>query len=403
MSQVRIKLTEEFKEQPAVIKVIGVGGAGGNAVNRMVEAGIRHVEFIAANTDAQDLRRSKAHVKIQIGEKISKGLGVGGNPSQGRKAAEESLDTLREVLTGADMVFITAGMGGGTGTGAAPLAAKLAKELGALTVGVVSRPFEYEGRVRDQQAEAGIGEMRKTVDTLLIIPNEQLFNVIDEKTTTDQAFHIADDVLRQAVQAITDVITTAGEINVDFADVRSIITNAGEALMGIGRAEGPNRAIEAAKQAINSPMLENVVIDGARGVLVNITGSRSVRFMEIKEAMRFIHAAVSPEAHVFFGQAFEEGLEDHIKVTVIATGFPSRTSRFPTLARTQFQTKKSPLAAEELIGRVLPFQGKTANARAVGTPDGIALQRLGASDNPQALEELLRKPAYLRSTSRRLK
>lgn len=392
MSQVRIKLTDEFKEQPAVIKVIGVGGAGGNAVNRMVEAGIHHVEFIAANTDAQDLRRSKAQVKIQIGEKLSKGLGVGGNPSEGRKAAEESLDILKEVLTGADLVFITAGMGGGTGTGAAPLTAKIAKELGALTVGVVSRPFEYEGRVRAQQADHGIREIREHVDTLLVIPNEKLSDIIDDKTTIPQAFRIADDALRQAVQSITDVITTAGEINVDFADVRSIITNAGEALMGIGRAEGPNRAIEAAKQAINSPMLENIAIDGARGVLVNITGSRSVRFMEIKQAMQFIHAAVSPEAHVFFGQAFDDGLENQIKVTVIATGFPPRTSRFPTLARPQFQTKK--ILAPDLPAPVrIPGAGQSAE---IGSARG-------SEGHPQNMEEILKKPAYLRVTSRKLK
>lgn len=400
--QVRIKFTEDFKEQPAVIKVIGVGGAGGNAVNRMVDAGLRHVEFIAANTDAQDLRRNKAHVKIQIGEKLTRGLGVGGDPSRGKKAAEESADTIREVLTGADMVFITAGMGGGTGTGAAPLVAKIAKEMGALTVSVVSRPFDFEGRIRANQAENGVREMRSHVDTLLVIPNEKLFTVIDEKTTTSEAFRIADDVLRQAVQAITDVITTAGEINVDFADVRSIMTAAGEALMGIGEADGPNRAMEAAKSAIYSPLLENVVIDGAKGVLVNITGSRSVRFLEIKEAMRFIHAVVSPEAHVFYGQSFDEALSDKIKVTVIATGFPPRNSRLPTLSKVHLaQVKKSPVFAEEFLQRGALSRG----AVKIDAKNSAASGRAPAAgeEPPINLEEILKKPAYLRVASRRLK
>lgn len=402
MPQVRIKFTEEFKEQPAIIKVIGVGGAGGNAVNRMIDAGLRHVEFIAVNTDAQDLRRNRAHVKIQIGEKLTRGLGVGGDPSRGKKAAEESMDTLREVLSGADMVFITAGMGGGTGTGAAPLAAKLAKETGILTVGAVSRPFEFEGRVRAQQAETGIREMRSSVDTLLVIPNEKLFGIIDEKTTTADAFRLADDVLRQAVQSITDVITTAGEINVDFADARAIMSSAGEALMGIGQAEGANRAMAAAKQAIYSPLLENVVIDGARGVLVNITGSRSVRFVEIKEAMRFIHAVVSPEAHVYYGQAFDESLQDKIKITVIATGFPARNARRPALAH-----KNSDISPSG-IGK---FNAKNFGAEPRPTPGAAPLagpqQPVQAPEvsleNAGALEEMLKRPAYLRSAAKKLR
>ncbi len=400
MSQVRIKFTEEFKEQPAVIKVIGVGGAGGNAVNRMVDAGLRHVEFIAANTDAQDLRRNKAHVKIQIGEKLTRGLGVGGDPSRGKKAAEESTDVIREVLAGADMVFITAGMGGGTGTGAAPLVAKIAKESGALTVAVVSRPFDFEGRIRSQQAEAGVREMRSFIDTLLIIPNEKLFTIIDEKTTTTEAFRMADDVLRQAVQAITDVITTAGEINVDFADVRSIMTAAGEALMGIGEADGPTRSMEAAKSAIYSPLLENVVIDGAKGVLVNITGSRNVRFVEIKEAMRFIHAVVSPEAHVFYGQSFDETLGDKIKVTVIATGFPQRNGRLPTLSKIQMDaSRKGPIFAEEFLRR-------GSASRSLSKGDSVKADskkdRFGTPDSAGNMDDLLKRPAYLRISSRKL-
>lgn len=321
---VRIKFTEDFKEQPAVIKVIGVGGAGGNAINRMVEAGVRGVELIAANTDAQDLRRNLASVRVQIGDNLSRGLGVGGDPSKGRQAALESQEQIREVLSGADMVFITAGMGGGTGTGAAPIVAQVAKELGALTIGVVSRPFEFEGRIRAAQAEAGIKEIRAFVDTLLIIPNDRLFAIIDEKTPSHEAFRRADDVLRQAVQAISDLITTAGDINVDFADIRTVMRSAGEALMGIGEASGLHRALEAARMAVQSPLLENVTITGAKGAVVNITGDRSVTLAEIKEAMDFIHASVSPEAHVFYGQAYDDGLHEKLKITVIATGFPPR-------------------------------------------------------------------------------
>ncbi|MEK6544280.1 MAG: cell division protein FtsZ [Elusimicrobiota bacterium] len=390
MGQVRIKFTEDFKESPAVIKVVGVGGAGGNAVNRMIEAGLRYVEFTAINTDAQDLKRNKANVKVQIGEKLTKGLGVGGDPAGGKRAAEESKEVIQEILSGADMVFITAGMGGGTGTGAAPLVAQLAKKMGILTVGIVSRPFEFEGRVRAQQAEAGIKEMRSGVDTLLVIPNEKLFGVIDENTITKEAFRLADDVLRQAVQTITDVITTAGEINVDFADVRSIMNNAGEALMGIGMAEGKTRAIEAAKQAIYSPLLENVVIDGAKGVLVNITGSKNVRFLEIKEAMRFIHAVVSPEAHVFYGQAFDEALQDKIKVTVIATGFPQRSGKLP---------------AGRVAGELTRI-GKAQSAHMM--PERSATKTIdsvvGAAvvESADAFDEMMKKPAYLRLTTRKL-
>ncbi|MBI4669450.1 MAG: cell division protein FtsZ, partial [Elusimicrobia bacterium] len=373
---------------------------------------VRNVEFIAANSDAQDLRRNKAHVKIQIGERLKKGLGVGGNPVEGRKAAEESVDVLREVIEGADMVFITAGMGGGTGTGAAPLIAKIAKDRGALTVGVVSRPFEYEGRVRAQQAESGISEIRQYVDTLLVIPNEKLFSVINDKTTTDEAFHMADDVLRHAVQAITDVITRAGEINVDFADVRTIMTNAGEALMGVGEAEGSSRAIEAAKLAIDSPLLENVVIDGAKGVLVNITGSRNVRFMEIKEAMTFIHSAASHEAHVFYGQAFDETLNGKIKVTVIATGFPPRNGKVHSLSRPETRpvrrfSQLSPDLLKSLsigmpsqaFGQEKPSVIRAGAGLARPMGDSGASFNLGSFSS----DDLLKKPAYLRVTSRKLK
>ncbi len=326
---VQIKFTEDFNEQPANIKVVGLGGAGGNAVNRMIEASLSHVEFIAANTDSQALRRHMAPVRVQIGEKISKGLGVGGNPVLGRQAAEESRDRIRETLTGADMVFVTAGMGGGTGTGSAPVVAQIAQTLDPkpLVVGVVTRPFEFEGLVRKNQADAGIEELRNHVDTLLAIPNERLFEIIDDKTTSLEAFRVADNVLRQAVQSITDVITRHGLINVDFADVRTIMSGAGEALMGMGEAHGKDRALEAAKQAIHSPLLENVSIDGAKGLLVNISGNKAITLFEVKTAMDYIKNAASQDAHVFYGQVFDDSLENRLMVTVIATGFPPvRTS-----------------------------------------------------------------------------
>ncbi|HNC74483.1 MAG TPA: cell division protein FtsZ, partial [Elusimicrobiota bacterium] len=321
---VQIKFTQEFNEQPANIKVMGLGGAGGNAINRMIEAGLSHVEFIAANTDSQALRRNLAPVRLQLGETATKGLGVGGNPALGRQATEESRDRVQEILTGADMVFITAGMGGGTGTGSAPLVAQIAKSLDPkpLVVGVITRPFEFEGLVRKNQADQGIEELRPHVDTLLAIPNDRLFEIIDENTTSIEAFRVADNVLRQAVQAITDVITRHGLINVDFADVRSIMSGAGEALMGMGESRGPGRAVEAAKKAIHSPLLENLSIDGAKGLLVNIAGNKSITLHEVKSAMDYIKNAASPEAHVFYGQVFDDGLEDRFCVTVIATGFP---------------------------------------------------------------------------------
>jgi cell division protein FtsZ len=320
----RIKFVDDFKEQPAVIRVVGLGGAGGNAVNRMIEAGVKHVEFVSGNTDAQALRRNLAPVRLQMGDRVTRGTGVGGNPLLGRQAAEESRERLAEVLTGADMIFITAGMGGGTGTGSAPLAAEVAKSLEPkpLVVGVVTKPFEFEGLVRATQAETGIKELRAYVDTLVVIPNDRLFEIIDEKTPTLEAFRVADDVLRQAVQAITDVITTHGLINVDFADVKSIMSGAGEALMGIGTGVGKDRAVQAARQAIQSPLLENISIDGAKGVLVNITGNKDITMYEVRAVMDFISSVASAEAHVFYGQVFDESLEDSLKVTVIATGFP---------------------------------------------------------------------------------
>ncbi|MBI5243943.1 MAG: cell division protein FtsZ [Elusimicrobia bacterium] len=318
----RIRFAEDLKKLQAVIKVIGLGGAGGNAVNRMVEAGVHDVELISANTDAQALASSKAPFKVQIGEGITRGLGVGGDPAKGRMAGLDSQEHIREVLAGADLVFITAGMGGGTGTGVAPIAAQIAKELNALTIGVVTKPFQFEGRVRSNHAEMGIKELRSYVDTLLVIPNDRIFQVADETTLSLEAYRKVDDVLRQAVQAISDIITQPGSINVDLNDIKAIMTNAGEALMGVGEAFGPSRAVDAAKNAIASPLLENVSIDGATGLLVNIVGNRNVAIGEIREAMEFISPQVAQDAKIKYGHVFSDSMDDRIRITVIATGFP---------------------------------------------------------------------------------
>jgi cell division protein FtsZ len=331
---VKIKFTEDFTDQPASLRVIGVGGGGGNAVNRMIQSDVRNVEFIVANTDAQWLRQATmAPMRLQLGAALTKGLGAGGDPERGRAAAEESEGEIREALKGADMVFVTAGMGGGTGTGAAPVIARVARDMGILTVGVVTRPFEFEGRMRSQQAENGTMNMRQHTDTLVIIPNDRLFSVVDEKTPWEDCFRIVDDVLRKAVQAISDVITRPQEVNMDFANVKALMSNAGEALMGIGEAVGPDRAIRAARMAIESPLLENISIDGAKGLLVNISGKRrSVTMHEVRDAMNHIYSVVSPDAKVFGGLGSEDTLDESIRITVIATGFPARKAQIPKAA-----------------------------------------------------------------------
>ncbi|MDR9757385.1 MAG: cell division protein FtsZ [Thermacetogeniaceae bacterium] len=306
--------------QFADIKVIGVGGGGGNAVNRMIQADLKGVHFIAVNTDAQALNLSLAEHKMQIGSKLTKGLGAGADPEIGKKAAEESRDELMQALRGADMVFVTAGMGGGTGTGGAPVVAEVAKEVGALTVGVVTRPFTFEGKKRANQAEQGIQELKSKVDTLITIPNDRLLQVVDKSTSINEAFRIADDVLRQGVQGISDLIAVPGLINLDFADVKTIMSNTGTALMGIGSAQGDNRAAEAAKIAISSPLLETS-IEGAKGVLLNITGGPDLGLFEVNEAAEIISQAADQEANIIFGAVIDENLEDEVRVTVIATGF----------------------------------------------------------------------------------
>lgn len=305
----------------ARIKVIGIGGGGGNAVNRMIDAGIEGIEFLVANTDLQALKRSKAPIKIQLGSRLTKGLGAGANPNVGREAALEDTDKIIEVLEGADMVFVTTGLGGGTGTGGAPIIASLATELEALTVAVVTKPFHFEGRRRMQQAEQGLRELRECVDTVITIPNERLLHTVQKDSSLADSFGVADDVLRQAVQGISDLITVPGLINLDFADVKSIMQGMGMALMGAGRARGENRAIEATQQAISSPLLEEATIQGAKGVLINITGGPDLTLYEVNTASTIIREAADEDANIIFGAVIDENLRDEMKITVIATGF----------------------------------------------------------------------------------
>jgi cell division protein FtsZ len=302
------------------IKVLGIGGGGGNAVNRMIDAKLQGVNYISTNTDAQVLAFSNAEQKIQIGSRITKGLGSGSDPEIGRKAAEEDKDRIAKALKGADMVFITAGMGGGTGTGGAPIVARISKDLGALTVGVVTKPFSFEGHKRMERAEEGIKLLKECVDTLIVIPNDRLLQIVEENTSVLDAFKIADEVLLHGIQGITEIVVEPGLINVDFADVKMIIENAGTAIMGLGRASGENRAVEAAQRAVNSPILDTK-IDGAKGLLFNISGSSSLTLHEVNRAAEIISKAANPEANIIFGAVIDKGLNDEVKVTVIATGF----------------------------------------------------------------------------------
>jgi cell division protein FtsZ len=349
-----------FEDQPimgASIKVIGVGGGGCKAVNRMIEAGIEGVEFVAANTDVQALRQSLAPRRLQLGEKLTKGLGAGSDPEVGCKAALEDTEKILEVVERADMVFVTAGLGGGTGTGGAPVVASLASGLGALTVAVVTTPFHFEGRRRWDQAERGLYELRKSADTVITIPNERLLSTAPAGTSLFEAFRFADDVLRQAVQGISDLITVPGVINLDFADVRTIMTGMGMALMGTGIADGDDRAVTAARRAISSPLLEDTSIEGARGVLINISGPLSMTLQEVSEANRIIHEAAHPDAHIIFGAVCDESLGNRVKITVIATGFDEErpgshaedTRPFSVVRPTRYEFGKQP--GEVVTGR----------------------------------------------------
>ena len=344
----------------AQIKVIGAGGGGNNAVNRMVEAQLQGVEFIAVNTDKQALHTSKAEHKIQIGEKLTRGLGAGANPEVGKKAAEESKDEIIKVLEGADMVFVTAGMGGGTGTGAAPVIAQLAKEMGILTVGVVTKPFLFEGKVRMKNAENGIAELKSKVDTLITIPNDRLLQIVQKNTSMLDAFSMADDVLKQGIQSISDLIAVPGLINLDFADVTSVMKEQGLAHMGIGKATGENRSIEAAREAIQSPLLETS-IRGAKGVLLNITGGANLGLLEINEASTLVQESCDPEANIIFGASIREDLGEEIRITVIATGFDEakhmeseviekvKTTPRPTLNTAPIATKPIEVEVKEEV------------------------------------------------------
>lgn len=328
-------------DQAAKIKVIGVGGGGNNAVNRMIEDGVQGVEFIAVNTDAQALNLSKAGIKMQIGASLTRGLGAGANPEIGRRAVEESKNQIQEVLKGADMVFVTAGMGGGTGTGAAPAIAEISHELGALTIGVVTRPFGFEGHKRRLNAASGIELMRQAVDTLIIVPNDRLLQIVDKRTPMVEAFREADNVLRQGVQGISDLIAVPGLINLDFADVKTIMSNQGTALMGIGVAKGENRAVEAAKKAISSPLLETS-IDGAQGVLMNITGGSNLSLFEVQAAADIVASAADKDLNMIFGSSINDNYKDEIMITVIATGFmdkdkPASKSSREALPKSNFQ------------------------------------------------------------------
>ncbi|MDT9023839.1 MULTISPECIES: cell division protein FtsZ [Rossellomorea] len=376
----------------ATIKVIGVGGGGNNAVNRMIEHGVQGVEFIAVNTDAQALNLSKAEIKMQIGGKLTRGLGAGANPEVGKKAAEESKEQIEEALRGADMVFVTAGMGGGTGTGAAPVIAQIAREIGALTVGVVTRPFTFEGRKRSNQASGGIAAMKEGVDTLIVIPNDRLLEIVDKSTPMLEAFREADNVLRQGVQGISDLIATPGLINLDFADVKTIMSNKGSALMGIGAASGENRATEAAKKAVSSPLLETS-IDGAQGVLMNITGGTSLSLYEVQEAADIVASASDQEVNMIFGSVINEDLKDDIVVTVIATGFNEEVIQPPKQTRPTFggmKPNQSPNPSQS-IKREQPKREEPQHQEPVRT----------SSNQNQGAEETLDIPTFLRNRNRR--
>lgn len=374
----------------ARIKVIGIGGAGGNAVNRMISKDMKGVEFLVANTDVQDLKKSRAGVKIQIGDKITNGLGAGANPEVGRQAALEDTDKLIEAIEGADMIFVTAGLGGGTGTGGAPIVANLASELGSLVVAVVTKPFLFEGKKRTGHCEQGLTELRECVDTVITIPNEKLLNTVDRTTTLNEAFKKADDVLRQAVQGISDLIVIPGEINLDFADVKTIMSDMGMALMGTSVAEGEHRAIEAAQNAICSPLLEENSIEGARGVLINITGGDDLTLYEVSEASSIIQEAADPEANIIFGTVFNEAMTGKIKITVIATGFD----------RTVRQTKQSrrlSAAPMEIDQKDIPTDEQDSGfyrKKGIGGRGGALENRFRSNDNDA--DDELDVPTFLR-------
>jgi cell division protein FtsZ len=383
-------------DQVARIKVIGVGGGGNNAVNRMIEDGVQGVEFIAVNTDAQALNLSRAEIKMQIGTVLTRGLGAGANPEIGRKAVEESKKQLEEILTGADMVFVTAGMGGGTGTGAAPAIAQIAKKLGSLTIGVVTRPFSFEGRKRAVNAEKGIEAMKEAVDTLIIVPNDRLLQIVDKKTPMVEAFREADNVVRQGVQGISDLIAVPGLINLDFADVKTIMSNQGTALMGIGVAKGEDRAIEAAKKAISSPLLETS-IDGAQGVLMNITGSSNLSLFEVQEAADIVASTTDQELNMIFGSIINESLTDEIMITVIATGFDDKESPSTNTSEETNETQPSSRLNDDRTIRQEHMNDLSRDGQ-----QQVESVKERSQQSPQS-EDSLDTPTFLRIRNRRHK
>ncbi|EAE9374055.1 cell division protein FtsZ [Listeria monocytogenes] len=382
-------------ESLATIKVIGVGGGGNNAVNRMIEHGVQGVEFISVNTDAQALNLAKAETKLQIGTKLTRGLGAGAVPEIGKKAAEESREQIEEALKGSDMVFVTAGMGGGTGTGAAPVIAQIAKEMGALTVGVVTRPFGFEGPKRTKQALTGTEAMKEAVDTLIVIPNDRLLQIVDKNTPMLEAFREADNVLRQGVQGISDLIAVPGLINLDFADVKTIMTNRGSALMGIGIATGENRAAEAAKKAISSPLLETSV-DGAKGVLMNITGGSNLSLYEVQEAAEIVSSASDEDVNMIFGSVINDELKDELIVTVIATGFDEAKQ-----AQQQAQANRRPNQSIQVNRSNYAVQDEQQNDYAQNAPQQANAPVHEQQAEPQQNSSDVDVPAFIRNRNRR--
>lgn len=378
-----IELDRSAEQYGAKIKIVGVGGGGGNAVNSMVDRGLSGCEFLVVNTDVQALAKNLSTVKVQVGKQLTRGLGAGANPSAGRDAVIEDREELSQLLSGSDMVFVTAGMGGGTGTGGAPVVAEIARELGALVVGIVTRPFDWEGKRRKDQAEAGIRELKQHVDTLIVVPNQKLLSIIDKRTGFKEAFHRVDDVLYNATRGIAEIITGHGIVNVDFADVRTVMANMGDALMGTGIATGDTRAMEAAQNAISSPLLEGISISGSEGVLINIAASSDLTMMEVDEAVKIVHEAVGPDANLIFGVVLDDDLGDSIMVTVIATGFnrakDARTTQTPQQSVQAQATRQVPPSAP--------------------APAPAPAQREVQADRvPVGLEDLERynEPAYLR-------
>jgi len=401
-----IEILEE-QRPGAKIKVVGVGGGGNNALNTMIRSGLGGVDFIAVNTDLQALEGSLASNKLQIGENLTRGLGAGANPEIGRAAALESREQIEQMLEGSDMVFITAGMGGGTGTGGAPVIAEIARSIGCLTVGVVTRPFRFEGKRRTNQAVTGIEELKKAVDTLITIPNDKLLEIVGENTSMLEAFAKADQVLLNAVQGISDLVVVRGMINVDFADVRTIMQNQGLALMGTGRASGPRRAMEAAHQAINSPLLEEVAIRGATGILLNITAGPDLKLLEINEAASFIQEQAHEDANIIFGAVVDEGMGDELKITVIATGFDREEKRPESLLQVATQIaenldipthlRKANTRYRELVS--VPAEAPKTTRLQAPTPQATALPTMNAEDY-SAVEEAYDVPTFLRKMDR---